>query len=60
MYQKLSQLKAPVLAGVVKEKTAASAIAEIKNCIYEGAGSTMERRDWRTGKEAVACLSRIR
>lgn len=37
MKQKLSRLKAPVLAGVVKEKTAAAAIAEIKNCMYDGA-----------------------
>lgn len=34
----LSELPAPVLAGVVKEKTAAAAIAEIKNCMYDGAG----------------------
>ncbi len=34
----LSNLSAPVLAGVVREKTVASAIAEIKNCMYDGAG----------------------
>lgn len=34
----LSELTAPVLAGVVREKTAAAAIAEIKNCTYHGAG----------------------
>ena len=34
----LSQLPAPVLAGVVREQNAAAAIAEIRNCIYNGAG----------------------
>ena len=37
MKQKLSQLTAPALAGVVKEKGAKAAIAEISNCIYDGA-----------------------
>ena len=37
MKQKLSQLTAPALAGVVKEKSAQAAIAEINNCIYDGA-----------------------
>lgn len=37
MKQKLSLIHAPALAGVVREKNAASAIAEIKNCIYDGA-----------------------
>ena len=37
MNQKLSQLTAPALAGVVKEKSAQAAIAEINNCIYDGA-----------------------
>jgi len=37
MKQKLSQLTAPALAGVIKEKSAQAAIAEIKNCIYDGA-----------------------
>ena len=35
--QKLSQLTAPALAGVVKEKSAQAAIAEINNCVYDGA-----------------------
>ena len=35
---RLSQLPSPVLAGVVREKTKAAAIAEIKNCLYDGAG----------------------
>lgn len=38
MHVKLSKLPAPVLAGVVREKTRASAIAEMKNCLYDGAG----------------------
>lgn len=37
MKQKLSQLAAPALAGVVKEKNVLGAIAEIKNCMYDGA-----------------------
>ena len=35
--QKLSALPYPALAGVVKAKNALGAIAEIKNCIYDGA-----------------------
>ena len=35
---KISQLPSPVLAGVVREKTIRAAIAEIKNCMYDGAG----------------------
>ncbi len=34
----LSNLPSPVLAGVVKEKTPKAAIAEITNCLYDGAG----------------------
>ncbi len=37
MNQKLSQLTAPALAGVVKERSVRGAIAEIKNCMCEGA-----------------------
>lgn len=37
MKQKLSQLPAPALAGVVREKNVRAAIAEIKNCAYDGA-----------------------
>ncbi len=33
----LSKLEAPAIAGVVREKTAKAAIAEIKNCMYDGA-----------------------
>ena len=35
--KKLSELSAPALAGVIREKTVKSAIAEIKNCTYDGA-----------------------
>ena len=35
---KISKLVSPVIAGVIREKTAGSAVAEIKNCVYDGAG----------------------
>lgn len=35
--KKISTLQTPALAGVVREKKAKEAIAEIKNCIYDGA-----------------------
>ncbi len=35
--RQLSRLQAPALAGVVKEKSVKAAIAEIKNCMYDGA-----------------------
>lgn len=35
--KKISQIISPALAGVIREKTARSAIAKIKNCIYDGA-----------------------
>ena len=38
MRTSLSRLPAPVLAGVVREETAMAAIAEIKNCLVDGAG----------------------
>lgn len=34
---KISKLAAPALAGVIREKSIPSAIAEIKNCVYDGA-----------------------
>lgn len=37
MKQKLSQLPAPALAGVVRERNVQSAVAEIRNCMYDGA-----------------------
>ncbi len=48
---KISQLPSPVIAGVVREKTATQAIAEIKNSLYSGAGmidlhmSCLDNRD---------------
>lgn len=35
--KRLSEISPPALAGVIRERTAQSAIAEIKNCIYNGA-----------------------
>lgn len=35
--KKISEIAAPVLAGVIREKDVSSAIAEIKNCMYDGA-----------------------
>jgi hypothetical protein len=37
MMKRLSTIEAPALAGVVREKTARAAIAEIKNCYLHGA-----------------------
>lgn len=37
MKQKLSRLPSPALAGVVREKGVRGAIAEIRNCMYDGA-----------------------
>ncbi|MBO5051911.1 MAG: type I 3-dehydroquinate dehydratase [Clostridia bacterium] len=37
MKQKLSELQAPALAGVVRERNAHAAIAEMKNCYMDGA-----------------------
>lgn len=37
MDKTLSGITAPAIAGVVREKTKRSAIAEIKNCMYDGA-----------------------
>ena len=57
--KKLSQIEAPAIAGVVREKTKISAIAEIKNCMYDGADmidlhlSCLENYDENTIKEIV-------
>ena len=37
MKQKLSQLNAPAIAGVIRERSVRGAIAEIKNCTIDGA-----------------------
>ena len=58
--QRLSQLQAPALAGVVKEKTALAAVAEIKNCFYDGADmidlhmSCLENTDVKSLKKIIA------
>ncbi len=35
--ERLSKIKAPAIAGVIREKNIGSAIAEIKNCAFDGA-----------------------
>lgn len=56
---KLSQINAPALAGVIREKTAPEAIAEILNCQYHGADmvdlhmSCLETPDLDTLKKIV-------
>lgn len=63
MNNKLSKLNSPVIAGVVREKTVRSAIAEIKNCTYDGAGmidlhmSCLESSDTDTLKEIISASS---
>lgn len=55
----LSNLQSPVLAGVVREKNVKAAIAEIKNCMYDGAGmidlhmSCLENTDTDALKEII-------
>ena len=56
---KLSTLTTPALAGVVREKTARQAIAQIKNCLYDGATmidlhmSCLEKQDTDTLKSII-------
>ncbi len=38
MRKSFATLPSPVIAGVIREQTAAECIAEIKNCMYDGAG----------------------
>ncbi len=51
MSKTFAKLPSPVLAGVVREQTAQECIAEIKNCMYDGAGmidlhlSCLQERD---------------
>lgn len=60
MKSKLSKLKAPAIAGVVKEKSVFGAIAEIKNCAFSGADmidlhmSTLEKRDVDSLREIIS------
>ena len=37
MRKSIAKLPTPVLAGVVRETTTGAAIAQIKNCLYDGA-----------------------
>ena len=58
--KKISTIPAPAVAGVVREKTAREAIAEIKNCMYDGADmidlhlSCLENCDVETIQEIVS------
>ena len=58
--QRLSQLQAPALAGVVREQTVRGVIAQIKNCICDGADmidlhlSCLEERDEESLKKIMA------
>lgn len=60
MIKSLKNLTTPVLAGVIREKTKKAAIAEIKNCMYDGAGiidlhmSCLENTDEATLKEIIS------
>ena len=64
MNKKLSQLPSPVLAGVVREKSVRAAVAEIKNCLYDGAGmidlhmSCLENTDTDTLR-AIISMSKL-
>ena len=35
--KKVSEITSPAIAGVIREKSVEAAIAEIKNCMYDGA-----------------------
>lgn len=58
--KRISELPSPAFAGVVREKTALSAIAEIKNAIYDGADmidlhlSTLENLHKETLKKIIS------
>ena len=58
--KRLSELVSPALAGVIREKTPTSAIAEIKNCTYDGADmidlhmSCLENTDTDTLKSVIS------
>ena len=57
---RLSQIPAPAVAGCVRERTARAAIAEIKNCYYDGADmidlhlSCLEQTDVETLKKIIS------
>ena len=58
--KKLSQIPAPAIAGVVREKNARSAMGEIKNCMFHGADmidlhlSCLEKSDTDTLKTIIS------
>lgn len=64
MRKKLSTIAAPALAGVVREKTEKAAIAEIKNCHFDGADmidlhlSCIENREEGSLKRII-CSSKL-
>ena len=57
--KKISEISAPAIAGVIREKNALSATAEIKNCMYDGADmidlylSCLEKNDVSTLRTIV-------
>ncbi|MBQ1207150.1 MAG: type I 3-dehydroquinate dehydratase [Lachnospiraceae bacterium] len=59
MKRSLAGLQAPVLAGVVRERTEKAAVAEMKNCMYDGAGmidlhmSCLEKTDTETLRSII-------
>lgn len=58
--KKISEITSPALAGVIREKDINSAIAEIKNCMYDGADmidlhmSCLEKTDKNALKAVIA------
>ena len=54
--RRISEIHSPAIAGVIREKSTKSVIAEIKNCMYDGADmidvhmSCMEKTDVETLK----------
>ena len=63
MKQKLSQLSAPAIAGVIRERSIRGAIAEIKNCTIDGADmidlhmSCLEATDMESLKKIISSTS---
>lgn len=57
--RRLSSLEAPALAGVIREKSVRGAVAEIKNCMYDGADmidlhmSCLEKSDVETLRKII-------
>ena len=62
--KKLSEISAPAIAGVIREENITAAIAEIKNCMYDGADmidlhlSCLEKDDVETLRRIV-CSSKL-